>query len=261
MSIMNRQEKVSVIMPTYNCAEYIAESIRSVQAQTYENWELLIVDDVSTDDTAQAVAPFLSDERIRFICLAENGGPAAARNEALRQARGAYIAFLDSDDLWMPDKLERQIAFMEENGYFFSCTGYRKMDEAGKPLGIAVLPHTSTGYWKTYFLSNPIGNSTAMYDRRHFGDVQVPMIRKRNDFALWLQLLRDGDRCYGMEDELMVYRVRKNSISTQKIQLVKYHWELYRHIEKMSLLVSFLGILGWAVVKGTGLGLHIRKDR
>ena len=261
VGIMNIKEKVSVIMPAYNCGKFIGESIRSVQAQTYENWELLIVDDVSTDDTAEVVAAFLGDDRIRYYCLQENGGPAAARNEALRRAQGDYIAFLDSDDIWMPEKLEHQLAFMKKNGYFFTCTGYKKTNEAGAPLGIQVIPRTSADYWKAFFLGNPIGNSTVIYDRRHFGDRQIPPIRKRNDFALWLQLLREGDACYGMEDVLMAYRVRNDSISSKKIRLAKYQWELYRHIEKKSLMLSCLGVLSWAVVKGTGLGLRVRKSK
>lgn len=124
-----------------------------------------------------------------------------------------------------------------------------------------ILPHASVGYRKTYFLSNPIGNSTVIYDRRHFGDRQVPLIRKRNDFALWLQLLRNGELCYGMEDVLTAYRVRSQSVSASKLRLAKYHWELYRQVEKKSLIISVLGMLGWAVVKGTGLGLRIHKCR
>ena len=254
-------KKVSVVMPTYNCGRYIADSIRSIQAQTYENWELWIVDDHSTDNTSSEVAPFLKDSRIHYIYLQENGGPAKARNEALRRAQGDYIAFLDSDDIWYPEKLELQLAFMAEKKCFFSCTGYRKMNESGQSLNTAILPHPCVGYWKTYFLSDPIGNSTVIYDRRYFGDRQVPLIRKRNDFALWLQLLRDGACCYGMDDILMDYRVRKQSVSSNKLGLIKYHWELYRHIEKRSLVVSILGVFTWAFVKGTGFGLRIRKYR
>lgn len=254
------QEKVSIIMPTYNCGPYIADSIRSVQAQTYENWELFVVDDCSTDNTRSEVEAFLKDPRIHYFCLPKNGGPAAARNEALRQARGEYIAFLDSDDVWLPEKLMCQLVFMRENDYFFTCTGYRKMDENGHLSDTMILPHKSVGYWKTYYLSNPIGNSTVIYDRRHFGDRQVPMILKRNDFALWLQLLRDGSVCYGMEDILTNYRVRSQSVSSTKLRLAKYHWELYRRVEKKSLLTSALGMLSWAVVKGTGFGLRIYRS-
>lgn len=253
------QQKVSVIMPTYNCGRYIAKSIRSVQDQTYENWELLIVDDCSTDDTKKEVASFLNDQRIKYICMQQNGGPAAARNEALRRAQGDYIAFLDSDDIWHPQKLECQLAFMDTNKSFFSCTGYRKIDENGQTMRVAVVPHKSVGYWKAFFLSNPIGNSTVIYDRRHFGNRQVPSIRKRNDFALWLQMLRDGDSCYGLPDVLMDYRVRSQSVSANKLGLVKYHWELYHKLEKRNVFVSAIGVFMWAFVKGTGLGLRIKR--
>lgn len=253
-------KRVSVIMPTYNCGKYIAESIRSIQAQTLENWELWIVDDHSTDDTAEVVAPFLEDSRIHYIYLQVNGGPAAARNDALRRAQGDYIAFLDSDDIWHSEKLERQLAFMRENECYFSCTGYRKISEDGCLLGTVILPHKTAGYWKTFFLSNPIGNSTVIYDRRYFGDRQVPLIRKRNDFALWLQMLRNGEKCYGLDDVLMDYRVRSQSVSANKLGLAKYHWELYHCIEKRNWFVSALGVFMWAVVKGTGLGLRVQKQ-
>lgn len=252
-------KKVSVIMPTYNCGQYVADSIRSVQAQTYGNWELWIIDDHSTDNTPTVVRPFLEDTRIHYVYLEKNGGPAAARNEALRQAQGDYVAFLDSDDVWYPDKLERQLAFMIQKKCFFSCTAYRKMNENGQPMSKVILPHAVVGYWKTYFLSDPIGNSTVVYDRNYFGDRQVPLIRKRNDFALWLQLLRDGDCCYGMEDVLMDYRVRKQSVSSNKLSLAKYHWKLYHHIENRNIIVSALGVFCWAFIKGTGIGLRIRK--
>ena len=254
-------KKVSIIMPTYNCGQFIAESVCSIQAQTYENWELWITDDHSTDNTAAIVAPFLEDPRVHYIYLQKNGGPAAARNEALRLVQGDYIAFLDSDDIWYPDKLERQLAFMNEMKCFFTCTGYRKMDEGGHSMDTVILPHSKVGYWKTYFLSNPIGNSTVIYDRHHFGDRQVPLIRKRNEFAVWLQLLRDGAHCYGMEDVLMDYRVRKQSVSANKLGLIKYHWELYRHVEKRNVIVSALGVLSWTIVKGTGLGLRVHKRK
>ena len=202
---------------------------------------------------------FLHDPRIHYIYLQENGGPAKARNEALCLAQGDYIVFLDSDDIWHPQKLEQQLAFMDEKNCFFSCTGHQKMDESCKMLNTAILPHVTVGYWKTYFLSNPIGNSTVIYDRHYFGDRQVPLIRKRNDFALWLQLLRDGARCYGLEGILMDYRVRKQSVSSNKLGLAKYHWELYRQVEKRNLPISALGVLSWAFVKGTGFGLRVRK--
>lgn len=250
---------VSIVMPTYNCAAYIGAAIASVQAQTYENWELIIVDDASTDQTADVIAPFLTDQRILYHRMERNQGPAAVRNQALGLAKGAYIAFLDSDDLWLPEKLERQISFMQQTPCVFSCTAYQRVDEQGRSLGMILLPHHCVGYWREFFLGNVIGNSTVVYDRRHFGDVQVPDIRKRNDFALWLELLRSGERCFGIAEPLMQYRVRENSVSAKKWGLLKYHWQLYRQVEGQNLLTSALGVFTLLVAKGTGMGQHRRK--
>lgn len=264
MEVSQMAEKVSVIMPTYNCAEYIGDAISSVQAQSYENWELFVIDDLSTDETKLVVAPFLDDHRIHYHCLSQKGGPAAARNWGLRQVKGEYVAFLDSDDLWLPDKLEKQISFMKsqvDKQCYFCCTAYEKMDILGNDLGIVILPPTKADYWKVFRCSNPLSNSTVLYDRRYFGDVQVPLITKRNDFALWLQMLRNGAVAFGMDDITMRYRVRKDSLSHKRIGLGYYHWQLYRHIEKMNLVLCIYGMLCWAFVKGTGIGLRIQKKR
>lgn len=250
---------VSIVMPTYNCAAYIGAAIASVQAQTYENWELIIVDDASTDQTADVIAPFLTDQRILYHRMERNQGPASVRNQALCLAKGAYIAFLDSDDLWLPEKLEHQISFMQQTPCYFSCTAYQRVDEQGRSLGVILLPHHCVGYWREFFLGNVIGNSTVVYDRRHFGDVQVPDIRKRNDFALWLELLRNGERCFGIAQPLMQYRVRENSVSAKKWGLLKYHWQLYRQVEHQNLLISALGVFTLLMAKGTGMGQHRRK--
>ena len=257
------QEKVSIIMPTYNCGRYIGEAVRSVQAQTYDNWELWIVDDCSTDGTAQAVRPFLEDPGVHYHCMEANEGPAQARNLALRRADGRYVAFLDSDDLWYPDKLEKQIAFMQSRlaeGCRFSCTAYIRIDEQGNSLHRTLIPPAKTGYWKLFFLSNPIGKSTVLFDRDYFGLVQAPLVRKRNDFGLWLEMLRQGDVCYGMEETLMKCRVREGSVSHNKFGLIRHQWHLYRHVEKMSLPLCAIGMACWAFVKGTGVGLTIRRS-
>ncbi|MGN1370254.1 MAG: glycosyltransferase family 2 protein [Aristaeellaceae bacterium] len=250
---------VSVIMPTYNCGRFIAASIRSVLAQTVTDWELQIVDDCSTDDTREVVAAFTAQSpRIHYTCLGRNGGPAVARNEALRRAAGRYIAFLDSDDLWLPDKLERQIAFMEKTGVPFTATAYRQMDESGCTLPTICLPPHRTSYHKMLRLSNPIGNSTVMYDQDALGPFEVPPIRKRNDFALWLKILKKTPVCAGMDDVLTHYRVRTNSVSSNKLAQAKYHWQLYRRMEKLGVLRSTFYLGCWAFVKGTGIGLRRR---
>ncbi|MGN0777515.1 MAG: glycosyltransferase family 2 protein, partial [Aristaeellaceae bacterium] len=231
---MSRQSAplVSVIMPTYNCGQFIAQSIQSVIDQTVTDWELLIVDDGSTDSTGAAVKPFMQgDPRIHYMRLAHNGGPAAARNEGLRRAAGKYIAFLDSDDLWVPEKLDKQMAFMASTGATFCATAYDQMDERGSALPTVCLPPHKTTYRKMLRLSNPIGNSTVMYDQSVLGRLEVPPIRKRNDFALWLKILKTTPCCMGMDDVLAHYRVRENSVSSNKLAQARYHWQLYREIE------------------------------
>lgn len=240
---------VSVIMPTYNCGRFITETIRSIQAQTYSNWEIEIVDDCSTDDTAGIVAPLMeSDARIHYTCLEVNSGAAVARTEAMKLARGEYMAFCDSDDLWMPDKLERQLAFMRACGCAFSCTAYEQIDEAGAPLNrvIKTIPKTS---YNRLLLDCPVGNSTVMYSVAKMGKFQVPNIRKRNDDALWLQMLKKEPYIWGMPDVLMQYRIRSNSISSNKLKVIKYHWILYRQIEHLSVPRSAFHIAYWCFLK------------
>lgn len=240
---------VSIITPTYNCGKFIAETIQSVQAQTYENWEMIIVDDCSTDDTRSVVEAFqASDSRIHYHCLEQNSGAAVARTRAMELAKGEYMAFLDSDDLWMPNKLELQLAFMEENGYDFSCTAYEQIDEQGNPLNRVIKTVKKTDY-NRLLLDCPVGNSTVMYSVTALGKFQVPNIRKRNDDALWLTMLKKAPCIWGMPDVLMRYRIRSNSISSNKFSVVKYHWILYREIEHLSIPRSVFHICYWGFLK------------
>ncbi len=248
---------VSVIMPTYNCQDFITQALDSVLRQSVTDWEIQIVDDCSTDCTAQVIQPYLdSNPNIHYRILPQNSGPAAARTEAIRHATGKYIAFLDSDDIWSPDKLEKQIAFMQKTGAKFSATGYSLMDVDGNGLHIALLPPEKTDYKKMICCSNPIGNLSVMYDQSSLGKFEVPPIKKRNDFALWLQILKKTDYCFGMQELLGTYRVgRADSVSCNKLKQAKYHWQLYRKIERHSLLRSGFEMCCWAFVKETGIGL------
>lgn len=248
-------------MPTYNCEKYILQSLDSVIAQTVKDWEVQIVDDCSTDNTAQVLKPYLDKyPNIHYYVLENNGGPAVARTEAIKRATGKYIAFLDSDDLWMPDKLEKQIKFMEKHGAQFSATGYGLMDEDGNDLHTALIPPKKTDYNKMIKLSNPIGNLSVMYNQEALGKFEVPSIKKRNDFALWLQILKKTDCCYGMEEVLGTYRKgRSGSVSSNKLKQAKYHWQLYHDIEGHGVVRSIFEIVCWACVKGTGIGIDKRK--
>lgn len=252
---------VSVIMPTYNCGRFIEETIQSVINQTVTDWEIQIVDDCSTDNTIEVLKPYLEKyPNIHYTCLEKNGGPAVARTEAIKRATGKYLAFLDSDDLWMPDKLEKQIAFMEKTGAVFSCTAYRQMDEDGNSLNTVLIPPQKTDYNTMLRLSDPIGNLTVMYDQEALGKYEVPHIKKRNDFALWLRVLRDTPYCAGMPEVLGSYRIRRNSVSSNKMVLAKFHWQLYREIEQLPLWKSVWAMGCWAWTKATKIGLHVTKE-
>lgn len=253
-------EMVSVVMPTYNCASFIQEAVESVVAQTYPSWELIIVDDCSTDNTKAVLAPYLAKyPNIHYTCLEKNSGPAVARSEALKQAKGDYVAFLDSDDLWTPQKLSLQIDFMKQKKVPFSATGYELISEDGTSKGIALLPPQKTNYDKMLRLSCPVGNLTIMYDRRIIGDQQVPAIKKRNDFALWLKILKETPYCYGLQDVLAKYRVRTTSVSSNKFKLIPFQWDLYRNIEGFAIMKSVWYMCCWGFVKGLGIGIKKRK--
>ena len=240
---------VSVITPTFNCGAYILETIRSVQAQTFDNWEMIIADDCSADDTKEIVGQACEkDPRIKYVRLKTNSGAAVARTEAMKLAKGNYMAFLDSDDLWKPEKLEKQLAFMEENRYPFTATAYEKIDESGRKLNKIVNVIDRTSY-NRLLLDCPIGNSTVMYDVDKMGKFEVPNIKKRNDDALWLKMLKQEKYIYGLHEVLMEYRVRPNSISSNKLSLVKYHWKLYREIEHLCVLRSAFHIVVWGALK------------
>lgn len=241
------EDLVSIITPTYNCGKFINETIKSVLNQTYKNWEMIIVDDCSTDDTEKVVLKF-DDERIKYYKLKTNSGAAVARTTAMQLAKGSYMAFLDSDDIWTEDKLEKQLNFMKKNNYVFTCTSYEQIDENGNSLRKIINPVKKCSY-NRLLLDCPVGNSTVMYDVTKMGKFEVPNIRKRNDDALWLQMLKKEKYIYGFNSVLMKYRIRKNSISSNKLKVIKYHWILYREIEHLSILRSLFHIFYWCVIK------------
>lgn len=226
-------------MPSYNTGKYIAEAIASVMAQTYTDWELIIVDDASTDNTAEVVHP---TPKIRFLQNVHNSGAAVSRNLALREARGKWIAFLDSDDLWTPEKLQKQLDFMVKNDYAFSYTKYEEVDEDGKPTGTVVGGPRRISKTGMYNYCWP-GCLTVMYNREVVGDIQVADIRKNNDYAMWLKVARKA-KCALLPEKLAFYRKRSGSISRHSyISLVKWHYKLYREAEGMN-PVSSLWITG-----------------
>ena len=231
--------EVSVIMPTYNSAPFVAESVAGVLAQTFTDLELILIDDGSTDgtlDLTEALAR--ADARVRLLRTPVNGGAAESRNLGISEARGRFIAFCDSDDVWRPRKLERQIALMKQNGWAFTFAAYDKIDEAGRPLGHVGVP-ASVSYGEL-LKTCVIGCLTAVYDTQQVGKILMPLIRKRQDFGLWLRLLKQVPRGYGIQESLATYRVRTGSISANKASAASYVWRLYREVEGLSLVRS-----GW----------------
>lgn len=231
---MASQELVSIIMPSYKCGRFISKSIESVQAQTYQNWELIIVDDCSGDGTVDQVLEFKkSDERISLYQNASNSGAAVSRNIALRNAKGRWIAFLDSDDLWEPMKLEKQIKFMEENGYAFSYHEYVEIDEQDHLLGVHVSGKLHVSKFDMFACCWP-GCLTVMYDAEKIGLIQINDIKKNNDTAMWLKVIRKAD-CYLLPECLGKYRRRANSITPKPLwQRIWAHYPLFRKAEEMN---------------------------
>ena len=236
-------ELVSIVMPSYNTANYIEASIESVRHQTYENWELIIVDDCSTDNTDEIVKPLLSDARIRYLKNEKNSGAAISRNRALREAKGKWIAFLDSDDLWLPEKLEKQVAFMEQNGYHFSYTNYEEINMAGEKTGVRVTGPkkiTKTGMFNYCWP----GCLTVMYDAEAVGLIQIADIKKNNDYAMWLKVCRKAD-CYLLDECLAQYRKgRTGSVSSHGIwTMIGWHYKLFREAEGLGSVSSAVNTL------------------
>lgn len=225
-------------MPSYNTAEFIEQTIKSVLAQTYKNWELIIVDDCSTDNTDEAVEQFLTDKRIKYLKNEHNLGAAISRNRALREVKGKWIAFLDSDDLWMPEKLEKQIGFMKKNGYYFSYTNYVEIDEKNNPNGRFVTgPEHITK--KGMFNYCWPGCLTVMYNASKIGLIQIEDIKKNNDYAMWLKVCNKAD-CYLLDECLAQYRKgRVGSVSTHGIiTMIGWHYKLFHEAEGQGVIAS-----------------------
>lgn len=234
----NIEPLVSIIMPAHNAEKYIRQSIQSVINQSYQNWELIITDDASTDRTIEVIESF-NEDRIQILKLTKNAGAAVARNTSIERAKGDFMAFLDSDDLWHKDKLAKQIAFMQDNKISFSSTEYANIDENGQLINITK-NHDQLGY--DGILKYCPGNSTVIYNTKQLGKFYIPNIRKRNDFVMWLQVIKSAQSLYGLREPLTYYRVREDSLSIDKKSLIKYQWQVYRDIEHLSLAKS-LGLL------------------
>lgn len=234
---------VSIITPTWVCGKFICDTIRSVQNQTYTNWELLIQDDCSTDGTDKVVDSLVEmDSRIKYACNSQNSGAAITRNNALKRAKGRWIAFLDSDDLWLPEKLEKQVKFMVENNYAFSYHEYTEMTEDGKDMGVYVSGIKKVGKFAMYACCWP-GCLSVMYDSEKIGLIQINDVKKNNDTAMWLKVVQKAP-CYLLKENLARYRRRANSITPKPLwKRIWAHYPLFRVAEEMNPICATLGTL------------------
>ncbi len=230
---------VSIITPLYNSEAFILECIQSLQKQTFPNWEQLVVDDASTDQSLRLVQKIaLQDHRIKLVSLPKNKGAAFCRNLATEKASGTFIAFLDSDDFWAPEKLEKQINFMQSQGASVSFTNYLHVDETGGALGKRIKAIKKLSYSKQH-CNNYIGNLTGIYNASKLGKIMAPNIRKRQDWAVWLEAIRRSEKpALGLQEDLAYYRVREGSISSSKWRLIKYNYLFYRDFLGYSILKS-----------------------
>lgn len=243
-------ELISIIVPVYNVERFIEETMDCVLAQTYPRWELLLVEDRSSDGTAAVIEEYVrkkGEKRIRLIRQPENLGAARARNRGLKEAEGRYIAYLDADDLWVPEKLERELAFMTEKKAAFAFTGYEFVNESGRGTGKVVRVPETLNY-KQALKNTTIFTTTVMFDTEKIEKslLEMPII-KSEDTALWWKVLRNGYTAYGLDENLAKYRRSGRTLSSNKLEAMRRIWNLYRKAERMGILNSAWHFCFWAV--------------
>lgn len=242
------KDKVSIIIPVYNAEKYIRDTVASVQAQTYENWEILMIEDSSADNSRQVTEELAAMDPKRIHAFSkENEGAAKARNFGLAKATGRFIAYLDADDLWSPDKLEKQLAYMEETEAAFCFTGYEFADEEGEGTGKVVrVPRTLS--YKEALKNTTIFTSTVIFDTEKIPKekLEMPDI-KSEDTALWFKVLRTGILAYGLDENLVRYRRVGGSLSSNKLEALRRIWNLYRKSEHLSVPYSAYNFVFWAI--------------
>lgn len=240
---MNHKSLVSVIMPAYNAAQFIAESIKSVQQQNYPHWELIVIDDASRDESTAIVREFMAgDDRIKLHVLPTNQGAGFARNIGIKAATGDFISFLDADDLWKPHKLEKQLELMAHENVEVCYASYELMDEEGKGLNTQIKALKELSFNKLR-KANYIGNLTGIYNAQALGKIYCPLIRKRQDWGLWLLAMQKAGIAKGIQEPLASYRERKSSISRNKFEMLKYNYRVYKKVLKYSSLKSLFWML------------------
>ncbi|MGE4346964.1 MAG: glycosyltransferase family 2 protein [Flavobacteriaceae bacterium] len=238
---------VSIITPTFNSEKYIQQTIQSVQNQTYQNWEMIIVDDCSSDNTIQIVEEIVKQEsRIILIKSDKNVGPAVSRNKGIERAKGRYMTFLDADDIWLEDFIHNSIRTINETGISFVFSSYKRSDEQlSFVYSDFIVPEKVT--YTDILKSNSISCLTAFIDIQTLGKKFMPEVYKRQDMGLWLKYLKEIPIAYGIKQPQAIYRIRKNSLSRKKSDLIKYQWQFYRKVEKLSVISSTYYMVHWAV--------------
>lgn len=246
-SMHKTNQTVSVITPTYNSSKFILETLASIERQSYGDWEAIIVDDNSSDDTVELVKSYIfNKERFRLIQLPNNCGAASARNRAIQAAKGRYLAFLDSDDVWNELKLEKQIQFMQQEDIGFSYTSYDVCDSDLNVVYTRTAP--SSVSYRDLLMQCKLGCLTVILDRKKIPKIEMPEIRKRQDLGLWLMIMREnGVEAHSLIEPLAKYRKHRNSLSSNKFEAAIYTWQLYRKFEKLSLPVACYYFLNYAV--------------
>ena len=241
------KDKVSIIIPMYNAEKYISQTVKSVIAQTYKNWELLIINDNSKDDSYKIVRELSEkDDRIKIINSEKNIGVVNGRNKLITIADGQYIAFLDADDYWTENKLERQIAFMKEKNATISCTEYTRISEEGKPINEIKIKEEIL--YNDLLKNNYLGCLTVILDSEKLGKRFFKQRNKNEDYVLWLEIIKETGKIYGLKENLAFYRVLNNSRSSNKIDAAKVRWEIYRKVEKLSFFKALYYFINYAII-------------
>ena len=227
-----------MIIPVYNCEKYIEETIESVLNQTYGNIEIILVDDCSTDNSLKIMQRYVSD-KVKLIELKHNQGKALAFNKGLDYINGQYLGLIDGDDIWFSDKLEKQIKFMIDKNYDFTFTSYQQVSH-DKKIRYKVIKSIKEVTYYRMLLYCPIAYSTVILNIGKLGKRSLPNLKKRQDYALWLEILKEGYFAHGLPEVLAQYRIRPDSISRNKVNLIKWNWKVYREFENLSILKSFM---------------------
>ena len=240
---------VSIITPCFNSEKYVSQAIQSVISQTHENWELLLVDDYSSDETFAIISNFTSqDNRIKAFKLDKNSGAGVARNFAIQKASGNYIAFLDADDVWKPQKLEKQLHFMQTQNIPFTFSFYETIDKAGNLRNETITTPLKITYKQLYYC-NWIGNLTGIYSVDFFGKIPISSLKKRQDWMLWLQIVKEIQTAIPVPESLAYYRVREDSISASKWKLIKYNFKVYRDFHQRNFIAACLDTMRFLYVQ------------